>query len=133
MVFLGSAEPVTINLDEVEARLNRPDYAPVAQSLREVGISTPFDLFSTYAGNRSDLAPWTAGADINRDSNLRLSYVAGWGINAKLNDYLYRRMLSYRHRPEGLFIGSPDKVDRLMSALQQGAPRNPESRAGNLR
>lgn len=118
MVFLGSAEPVTINLDEVESRLNRPDYAPVAESLREVGITTPFDLFSTYSGNRSDLAPWTAGADINRDSNLRLSYVAGWGINAKLNDYLYRRMLSYRHRPDGLFTGSPEKVDRLMSVLQ---------------
>jgi spermidine synthase len=118
MVFLGSADPVTINLDEVEARLNRADYAPVAESLREVGFSAPFDLFSTYSGNRSDLAPWTAGADINRDSNLRLSYVAGWGINAKLNDYLYRRMLSFRHRPEGLFIGSRDKVDRLMSVLQ---------------
>jgi spermidine synthase len=118
MVFLGSADPVTINLDEVEARLNRPDYAPVAQSLRDVGIATPFDLFSTYSGNRSDLAPWTAGAAINRDSNLRLSYVAGWGINAKLNDYLYRRILSYRHRPEGLFVGSRDKVNRLMSALE---------------
>jgi spermidine synthase len=118
MVFLGSAEPITINLDEVEARLNRPDYAPVAESLRDVGISTPFDLFSTYSGNRSDLSPWTTGADINRDSNLRLSYVAGWGINAKLNDYLYRRILSYRHAPEGLFIGSRDKVDRLMSVLR---------------
>jgi spermidine synthase len=118
MVFLGSAEPLTINLDEVEARLNRPDYAPVAESLREVGIGTPFDLFATYSGNRSDLAPWTAGAEINRDANLRLSYVAGWGINAKLNDYLYRRMLSYRHRPEGLFTGSADKVERLLGALR---------------
>jgi spermidine synthase len=118
MVFLGSAEPLTINLDQVEARLNRVDYAPVAESLREVGIPTPFALFSTYSGNRSDLAPWTAGAEINRDANLRLSYVAGWGINAKLNDYLYRRMLSYRHRPEGLFTGSAEKVGRLMGALR---------------
>ena len=36
-VFLGQAGPLTINLDEVQRRLDRPDYAPVAESLREVG------------------------------------------------------------------------------------------------
>jgi spermidine synthase len=49
-VFLGQAGPLTINLDEVQQRLDRPDYAPVAQSLREVGVGSAFELFSTFIG-----------------------------------------------------------------------------------
>lgn len=118
MVFLGSAEPLKINVDEIEARLRRPDYRPVAQSLAEVGVGSTYELFSTYSGSAADLAPWTRGAEINRDSNLRLSYLAGWGINSKLNDDLYRRILSYRRKPEALFVGSPANVARVLSTLQ---------------
>jgi len=53
----------------------------VAESLREVGVPSLISLFSTYTGRKADLGQWSAGADINRDSNLRLSYLAGWGIN----------------------------------------------------
>jgi len=31
---------------------------------------------------------WTAGADINHDSDPRLSYLAGWGINSTLEDFI---------------------------------------------
>jgi len=72
MVFLGQAGPLKINLDEIEQRLNRPDYAPVAESLREIGIHSAVDLLAAYAGQKSDLAPWYAGAELNRDGDLRL-------------------------------------------------------------
>ena len=39
---------------------------------------------------------------------LRLSYLAGWGINSELADYLYRQMLRYR-RPPTFFSGSPEQ------------------------
>jgi len=125
MVFLGQAEPLRINLDEVQARLNRPDYAPVARSLSEIGIHAPVDLFSTFTGQRSDLAPWLEGAEINRDGDLRLEYLAGWGINSAIEDPMYRQMLSYRHRPDNLFTGSTEQLSALMYALSMGSSQQP--------
>ena len=117
MVFMGQNEPLKINLQEVQQRLERPDYAPVAQSLREIGVGSALELFSTYAGQATDLEPWTRGAQINRDSNLRLQYLGGWGINSNMADYLYREMIRYRRPPLNLFDGSPKMVESLMRAI----------------
>jgi spermidine synthase len=125
MVFMGQAEPLKINVDEVQQRLDRPDYAPVAESLREVGVPSAVSLFATYSGRQSDLGRWTAGSDINRDSNLRLSYLAGWGINSQLADVIFRDMLHYRQTPVDLFQGSGQMVDAILASLEGsfGAPR----------
>ena len=117
MVFLGQVGPMTIDLDQVQARFDRPDYAPVAESLRDVGVLSPMDLFATYAGQRSDLGLWTAGAEINTDHDLRLQYLAGWGINSTLEDVIYRRMMTFRKRPEALFKGSPQRVESVMQSM----------------
>jgi spermidine synthase len=117
MVFLGQNEPLKVNLDEVRARYDRPDYAPVRESLTGVGIPSTLNLFSTYAGQHSDLGEWTKGADINRDSDLRLSYLAGWGINSTLDDYLYRQILKYRKVADNIFTGSPATVKRQQDAI----------------
>jgi hypothetical protein len=79
-----------------------------------------FDLFSTYTGSAADLAPYVKGAAINTDGDLRLSYLAGWGINSTLEDYLYRRMLRYRKTPTEVFTGSPVNVATLLGALANG-------------
>jgi spermidine synthase len=122
MVFMGQAEPLRINLDEVEQRFARPDYAPVVQSLRDIGVNSPADLFATYAGQKSDLDQWLAGAELNRDGDLRLQYLAGWGINSSLEDVIYRQLMSYRRTPDGLFTGSPGRVQALLSAMANPAP-----------
>jgi len=119
LVFLGQADPLTINLDELQDRLNRPDYAPVAQSLREIGVNSPEDLFSTYAGQKSDLGAWYAGVELNLDRDLRLQYMGGWGINSRLEDVIYRQMLQYRRAPRNLFTGSPQRVQTLLYSLGQ--------------
>ena len=62
MVFMGHMETPTINLDEIQQRLSRPDYAPVAQSLYEIGVNSIVDLLSNYAGQNADLSAWSAGA-----------------------------------------------------------------------
>ena len=59
---MGQVEPIKINLDEMEAKLQSPEYAQVAQSLREIGFNSAVELFSTYAGQPTDLAPWLADA-----------------------------------------------------------------------
>jgi spermidine synthase len=121
MVFMGQEDKLSVNLDELEARLERPDYAPVTESLRDIGVNSTIELLSTYAGQKSDLGQWTAGADINHDIDLRLSYLAGWGINSTLEDYIYRRLVSYRQPPTDLFTGTPARVQGLMYAL--GSPQ----------
>jgi spermidine synthase len=114
---MGQMEPLRINLDEIQQRVEREDFAPVRESLREIGVVNLYDLFSSYAGDASDLAPWTAGAALNTDGDLRLSYLAGWGINSNLADNLYRQILSYRKPPSHIFTGSPKLVDSLMGAF----------------
>jgi spermidine synthase len=117
MTFLGQLEPLKVDLDVLDARLARPDYANVAQSLREIGVFSALDFFTGYAGQKSDLGPWIEGAEINRDSNMRLQYLAGWGINSSLEDVLQRKMWQYKRTPEGMFTGSPQKVQQLLSMI----------------
>jgi spermidine synthase len=117
MVFMGQADPLRIDLDAVQRRLESPEYAPVAQSLRDIGVNSATDLFATYAGQQSDLGPWVAGAELNRDGDLKLQYLGGWGINSAMEDYLYRQMMSYRQPPSNIFTGSPDRLLALVHAL----------------
>ena len=51
LVLLGQVEPTKIDVDAMQAKLQSPQYAQVAQSLREIGINSAIDLFATYAGN----------------------------------------------------------------------------------
>jgi spermidine synthase len=117
MVFMGQIEPLRINIDQAQERINRDDHAGVRASLREIGVNSLLELFSTYAGSARDLAPWTEGAAINTDGDLRLSYLAGWGINSSLEDILYRKMLVYRTPPVGIFTGSPEYVQKVLMTL----------------
>ena len=80
-------------------------------------VAEAVDLLATYAGQKSDLAPWYAGAELNRDGDLRLQYLAGWGINSSLEDFIYRQMSSYRRPPLNLFTGSAERVQSLMYAM----------------
>jgi spermidine synthase len=90
------------------------------ESLAEIGVYSPVELFATYAGNRSDLTPWLAGAPLNRDRDLRLQYLAGWGINSRIEDYLYTKIMSHRRPPANLFTGSPELLEILNRALSAG-------------
>ena len=78
---------------------------PVARSLGEIGMFSAVDLFSNYAGTRTDLAPWLADAVINRDRNLRLQYLAGMGLNLYQSEAIYADMLQYSRYPDDLFVG----------------------------
>jgi len=106
VVLLGQADETKIDLDEIAQRLARPEFSKVAQSLQNVGFPTVADLFATYAGNARDLAPWLADAEINRDNNLRLQYIAGFRSNWYHSDSIFDEMVKYRKFPDQLFTGS---------------------------
>jgi spermidine synthase len=120
VVMVGRLDPNPIDLDAVEEKLARPEYAPVAYSLSQIGFYSGLDLFRTFAAQGPMLRPWLADAQINRDRNLRLQYLAGLGVNAYEQDVIYREMLSHRVFPENLFTGSQDRMDVLRNAIQWG-------------
>jgi spermidine synthase len=117
VVLAGHATPQPINLDSVQARLARPENATVAQSLAEVGFPSTLSLFATYGGQARDLAPWLVDAEINHDSDLRLQYLAGMGLNTYQNAGIYDEMLQYRRYPENLFVGSDSAKALLRQSM----------------
>ena len=121
IVLMGQLEPTHIDIDVLNERLQRPAYMEVRASLSEVGIGSVLDLLSTYAGRADELGPWLEDAEVNRDRNLRLQYLAGLGINRYEQDVIYRQMLSYITYPEELFVGPGDALARLRGVITGGA------------
>ena len=118
MVLLGQTQPLRIDLDEMENRFGyRDETNRIPQSLAEVGMNSPEDLFASYAGRRADLAEWLKGAAINRDRNLRLQYLAGLGLNLDQAAEIYSEILSHRQFPEDIFTGSEERIDSLRRAM----------------
>jgi spermidine synthase len=117
VVMLGRYGPERIDMDALRARWTSHDYRWAAASLGSVGFSNSDSLLATYAGRASDLAPWLAGAEINRDRNLRLQYLAGLGLDSGLESPIYKHMLSYCRYPEDLFAGSKASRDELRRVI----------------
>jgi spermidine synthase len=118
VVLLGQVEPTRIDMDEIETRMERHDHDLVAKALRDVGFSGPLALFATYAGRASDLKPWLVDAQINRDRNLRLQYLAGMNVDKDEQFLINSEMMSYRKFPEDLFIGTGNSSAALRFALK---------------
>jgi spermidine synthase len=118
LVALGQPEPSHINVTAIQAKLSEPANAPIVQSLQDVGIGSLLDLFGSYAGNKTDLAPWLANAQINRDRNLRLQYIAGLANNVYENGEIYQQVAALRTFPESLFVASDDWKNALSNYLK---------------
>ncbi len=116
MVFMGQVGPLHIDLEKAQEKYDLPENAPVRESLHDIGIDSMGDLFSTFTGTSADLNRWVGESPLNTDQDLRLSYLAGWGINSELADYLYRQMLRYR-RPPTFFTGSPEHMSAVVDHL----------------
>ena len=123
LVLLGQLEPVRIDVDDLQARLDSPATRRVIESLRTVGIDSAVGLLSTYAGTGADLKPWLANAAINRDRDLRLQYLAGLGLNLDENGPIYLEMLRYATFPPALFTGSADTLRALKQAIERSLAR----------
>jgi spermidine synthase len=115
MVLLGSVEPLRIDLNEMERRASAPK---IAQSLSEVGMNSALDFFGTYAGRRSDVSAWLNDAVINLDRNLRMQYLAGYGLDLDNSATIYADILMHRRFPEDLFVGTEAQLDSLRKMIQ---------------
>jgi spermidine synthase len=113
LVLIGSNQNSPINVDQMQQRLSRPDYARVAASLADADFHSAADLLATYVGRAPELQTFVAGASINDDLNLRLQYLAGLGLNSTAGPRLYNELVSRRTFPEGLITGGGDAIDKL--------------------
>jgi len=116
-VLVGQAERPEIWVDEIETTLRSPAFAPVDSSLVQAGLYGAVELLGNYAGRARDLAGWLADAEINRDKDLRLQYLAGLGLNLHAGDDIYREILSYRSFPDDLFVASESTIEQLKAAM----------------
>jgi spermidine synthase len=118
--LLGQATPARVDVDQMQAKLSSPPYVRVAQSLREVGFGNAVGLLSVYAGQDNDLKPWLQGAEINRDWNLRLQYLAGLALNRSQEGTIYGNILTYKRFPANLFTASDQTMQELQQSITTG-------------
>jgi spermidine synthase len=113
LVALGRAEQTPISEAAIQARI---DAAPrVKKSLDEVILKSAANILGTYAGRGADLGPWLADAEINRERNLRLQYLAGLAANQDQRFLIFQSILDYRRYPADLFVASADTESQLRS------------------
>jgi spermidine synthase len=133
-VLLGQVEPSKIDLDQLQNLLSRSEYFPVSQSLEEVGFGnnnflqndsgrTVINLLSTFAGQAPDLKSWSKNAQINRDMNLRLQYLAGMYFNSYIGTKILDSILSYYQFPQNAIVGSENQIGMLKQALAESGRR----------
>ena len=136
LALMGQVEPFTpIDLDTIQARWQRPEYARVVESLHEVGFATLSDFLATYSGRASDLRPWLQDAQINRDVNLRLQYLAGLSLNQQIGLLIQNQIMGYWKFPDDLFSGSESAIRDLREAMARpaDADRSPAARLSRFR
>jgi spermidine synthase len=119
VVLLGKDARPTIDVDAIDRRLRRSDHVNVNRSLQAVGFPSALDLLATYLSQASDLVSWLADAEINRDRNLRLQYLAGMGLDLSDQSIIYDAMTAYRSYPEDLFLASDELSHELRLALDR--------------
>jgi spermidine synthase len=110
LVLMGQLDPLKIDLDSLQRRLELPENKAVKASIRDAGYNSALELLSTYAAQTSDLREWMRTAEINRDRNLRLQYLAGLGLNTNAAGLIYDQMLSPAKFPDNLVTGSPQSI-----------------------
>ena len=111
LVALGRVEDATISESQIDARITAS--AKVHSSLQGVGLESGAKILSTYAGRASDLTPWLAGAEINREKHLRLQYLAGLAANADQRFYIFQTIVDHRRYPADLFVASAGLESQL--------------------
>lgn len=118
LVLLGMKEPLRIDVEAMDRKLQDPAYARVSQSLNQIGARSALALLGAYAGHARDLKPWLADAAINRDRDLRLQYLAGLGLNLREGGLIYNNMLAHRTFPEDVFIGGEWTIAALKQEIE---------------
>jgi spermidine synthase len=116
IVLLGRDSRAILNAEDLQKRLDRRDHINVVKSLKEVGFGSAVDLLAAYLADDHDLSPWLADAQINRDRNLRLQYLAGMSMTRNDAVSLYQSIASYRP-PRQLDSMQVETISRTLAGV----------------
>jgi spermidine synthase len=94
MMLVGSMEPIELNVPRIRERFEQPG---VAAALREVGISSPAALLSTWITDRAGLEYYAADAQPVTDDRPGIEYAA-WVRSADFPKVL-TQLLALRSEP----------------------------------
>jgi spermidine synthase len=122
VVLLGHPEPIRIDVDALQQRLEREDHRLVLSTLKELDLGSALGLSATYAGRSADLDHWLVDAEINRDRNLRLQYLAGMGLNIDDSKFIFDTLIAQRRYPDELFLATGFQ-ERALRAILEGPRR----------
>jgi spermidine synthase len=124
----GGDGTLKLDIDEIQAYLDDPANQAIKRSLQDVhfgergtpGTCEAVELLATYAGTAPRMQAWTEGTDrlINRDSNLRLQYIAGMWINNDDQVKIFNNILKDYSWPGEIFSGSPEHIAALKGILE---------------
>ena len=90
VVLLGSNDNRPAEVARLIQRAR--SHQPLLDSLAEVQLGDQDGFLKVYAGEAALLNEWLRGAPINRDSNLRLQYLAGWSIDSQRANEIFGAM-----------------------------------------
>ncbi|MYF69949.1 MAG: SAM-dependent methyltransferase [Proteobacteria bacterium] len=80
VTLMGHTAPLAVTPFELETKFHRQR---IVESYAEVGLSSIDQVIELYSGHDGDISWWLEGAQINRDHNLRLEYLAGTALDGK--------------------------------------------------
>lgn len=88
------------------------------QSLGQVGLRTTADFRRSYVGRGADLGAWLQDAMINRDSNLRLQYLAGLAPDQQVANEVIVAMAGHLRSAREIGTSSPNAL-QLVDGTKQ--------------
>ena len=110
VTLLGNIDPLQINEQLIDATTS---HLNLVNSLRQTEIDNVFALLKHYSGSRNDISSWLSDAEINKDKNLRLEYLAGKALDLQQADQIYSAMTSTIKYPDNLFNLSAENEIKL--------------------
>ncbi len=72
-LLIGSNEKIEIDINELERKML---YPPVAESLKEIGIMSPYQFLSTFVLNMEDTPDYVKGIGLNTDNHPIIEFSA---------------------------------------------------------
>jgi spermidine synthase len=118
-ITIGQVAPLRVDAGDLTLQLE--ENPALEKSLAEVKIEGILRLLAAYVGRPRDLAQWLEDAQINRERNLRLQYLAGLSIKLEREQEIYRGIVQYRRYPDDIFTVPIWMERRLKSVWNLGA------------
>ena len=90
LVVTASAHGQQLDVDTIVGKLMQNE--SLRQSFDDVGLGNANELLKSFAAMGRELKPWLSDAQINRDCNLRLQYLAGTNPDHVLEQHILQSM-----------------------------------------